>query len=151
MSSTSARRNEYDYRRNYINHNSGIFKGMYYCSICHKRLAKEEMEVDHIVPLKRFGVNHIINCVATCSECNRKKGDKLGRDVLKQILWKLFEESIIGIRFIGKHATGLLRDNLTKILKYNLYDIKLGKLNINLYVYRVLIAIVLIFLIGGKL
>ena len=101
MSNTSERRSKYDYRAEYLKHNKGFFFGhIYFCAICGKPITRENMEVDHIVPLNKQGVNHVVNCVATCRECNRKKSDKLDHRCVRQVFWKIFEEILIGIRFL---------------------------------------------------
>ena len=100
MSANKDRRNQYNYREEYLKHNKGFFFGkIYFCSICHRPITKEEMEVDHIIPLGKQGVNHICNCVATCQKCNRIKGDTLDDRAIRQLFWKLCEELCILISF----------------------------------------------------
>ena len=101
MSSTDERRRKYDYRAEYLKHNKGfLFGHLYFCAMCGKPITKENMEVDHIVPLNKQGINHVVNCIATCRECNRRKSDKLDNRCVRQVFWKVFEEVLIGIRFL---------------------------------------------------
>ena len=57
--------------------------GEHPCPICEKRMYpfdigddKNKMEFDHITSCKNNGTTDISNCVAICSECNKKKGSK---------------------------------------------------------------------------
>lgn len=92
---TTKKREAYPYRDKYFKHNPGLFGKRYYCSQCGKRLTKEEMDVDHIIPLaKWYGFNRVFNTVAICHECNLKKGSKLTpKFLLKGIAAKTLEET----------------------------------------------------------
>lgn len=105
------KREKFDYRRHYIEHNKGILGKYYICSQCFKVLRRSEMQVDHIFPVsKRFVPNRVINCVAICGECNRHKSDKVEFKLqLKGIIAKLLEEF------------GLLLGKLLKLLKEALF------------------------------
>lgn len=97
MSNTQERRSKYDYRTEYFKHNKGLFGCIYFCSQCGKPLLKKDVEVDHIVPLAKLGVNHRLNCVACCRKCNRSKSDKLDERAIKGVFVKVIEEILIGI------------------------------------------------------
>ena len=117
MNELKNRRNQYNYREEYLKHNKGFFFGkVYFCSICHKPISKSELEVDHIIPLGKQGVNHICNCVATCQKCNRSKGDTLDDRAMRQLFWKLCEELCILFSYI-------LRNIFQTIHKIILYTI----------------------------
>ncbi|HEY8309137.1 MAG TPA: HNH endonuclease signature motif containing protein [Gemmatimonadaceae bacterium] len=45
------------------------------CHYCHRRLAFEEMTLDHAIPHSKGGNRHYRNLVASCAVCNRAKGD----------------------------------------------------------------------------
>lgn len=109
------KRESYDYRTHYIKHNPGLFNSVYFCSQCLKVLNREEMEVDHIFPVSKFlAPNRVINCVAICSSCNKKKSDKMGKYSVKGLIAKIFEEiyvysqRLIILIFKGVYATILL-------------------------------------------
>ena len=63
--------------------------GMYRCVYCGRLVKKDDMEVDHILPVRRAkeskrlqrklknGVNEITNLVPSCHRCNQKKGDSM--------------------------------------------------------------------------
>jgi len=46
------------------------------CIHCLVDLHNRRMNIEHLVPLKRGGTNHSSNLAASCSDCNRKKGNK---------------------------------------------------------------------------
>lgn len=109
MSSTDDRRNAYKYREAYLKHNKGLIGKYYVCAICHSLITKDEMEVDHIFPLNFMGPNHLINCVATCTKCNRSKSGTVSRIIVKEIIWKLIEELIIGIKTLASFAIKFMK------------------------------------------
>ena len=47
------------------------------CYICKRSLRLKEMELDHVVPLSRGGRHSYANVKACCSQCNRKKSNKM--------------------------------------------------------------------------
>jgi hypothetical protein len=47
----------------------------YTCSYCGKRGGK--LEIDHVVPICRGGIDDIENMATSCMSCNRSKGSKL--------------------------------------------------------------------------
>ncbi len=50
------------------------------CQYCGKENLKNP-ELEHVIPKSKGGKNTFENCVCTCKECNRKKGDKLPSEV----------------------------------------------------------------------
>lgn len=132
MSSTQKRRNAYDYREEYLKHNGGLFGKIYFCALCFKPLTRETLEVDHIIPLAKHGVNHVINCTSTCRKCNRSKSDKVDERVVREIVYKVFEELVI-----------LINKSLTVGFKLSLQPIK----NANTVLTKLMIAILYILLI----
>lgn len=96
-SRTQIKRESYDYRTKYLEHNHGLFGGIYICSQCFSIMSRDEMQVDHILPIaKWFAPNRVINCVSICPRCNRQKSDKISKSlVIKGILMKIFEEFYI--------------------------------------------------------
>lgn len=114
------KRNKYDYRKKYMEHNHGIF-GYYICYMCFKPVAKDEMEVDHIIPLAKGGPNHIINCVSSCRNCNRSKSDKLDSRVYRGVIFKIVEELILFVRKVLRSVLILLSSVLTAKNKIVLY------------------------------
>ena len=49
----------------------------YKCQICGKELKKEEITIDHIIPLSKGGGNNIENLQPLCKSCNSKKSNKI--------------------------------------------------------------------------
>lgn len=87
------------YRSIYFKHNKGIFHKWYLCPYCRKKfLEKDIVEVDHVVAVNvvknsllfRFlfrilgkNVNDVMNLVASCRDCNRRKSDKGGKWIIR--------------------------------------------------------------------
>lgn len=46
------------------------------CSYCEKKFPKEELTMEHILPIARGGKSTKKNCVPCCKDCNTKKGSK---------------------------------------------------------------------------
>lgn len=43
------------------------------CYYCHRRVGRENLTMDHLVPLSRGGKSKKGNLVAACKQCNNKK------------------------------------------------------------------------------
>ena len=56
-----------------------FIRDLYTCQYCGVKVSKPELE--HVIPKSRGGKNSFENCVTSCTECNRKKGDKLPSEV----------------------------------------------------------------------
>jgi 5-methylcytosine-specific restriction protein A len=48
-----------------------IQKGV--CHYCHRQVGREQLTMDHVVPLSRGGKSKKGNIVSACKECNNKK------------------------------------------------------------------------------
>lgn len=53
------------------------------CFYCGKKLKKEEMSIEHIIPLQEHGSNDIKNLFCSCRKCNQEKGNNI---LLKHII-----------------------------------------------------------------
>lgn len=142
MSSTTERRKEYNYREKYLERNKGtFFTGRYVCAICHKSIGEVDMEVDHIIPLSKFGPNHVINCVATCRDCNRSKSDSMNTTILlEEILWKILEEIIIGTKWIIKSLYRII----SSIIKYPLEVAETSRGKFLIYILYIIVIYVVL-------
>lgn len=86
-----------NYRGDFLKDNH--YKKRYRCAYCGKRIKKENMEVDHLIPVSKAkthssvrlwlqlcgisNVNDTRNLVAACRPCNRRKSDQMGVWVIK--------------------------------------------------------------------
>lgn len=46
------------------------------CYHCGEKFAKDELTMDHLIPIVRGGKSNKKNCVVSCKSCNSKKGYK---------------------------------------------------------------------------
>lgn len=53
----------------------------YTCQYCGKKDKGGKLTIDHVVPRSRGGTTHWKNCVIACSPCNKRKGNRLLKDV----------------------------------------------------------------------
>ena len=90
-----------DYRKNFFKLNPGPD---YQCRYCNRKLHKENVVVDHVIPISQAkknknarkllklrgidNVNDTRNLVASCKKCNQAKDDKMGIWLLKAWLGK---------------------------------------------------------------
>lgn len=76
--------------------------GKYRCVYCGRKISKDNMEVDHVIPvyatehsfLARImvppdGVNSLKNLVPACHKCNNRKGKKCGLWLIRGKFWKI--------------------------------------------------------------
>lgn len=91
-SKSQRKRKAYNYRAEYFKRNPGLFGCVWFCSQCGIPLiGRDNVQVDHIVPLAGMGINRTINTVAICPACNREKSAKGGKYIVKGGIAKIFE------------------------------------------------------------
>lgn len=64
------------YNRVVFSRNSIFRRDNYSCLYCGKSLTPYQITLDHIVPKSKGGSNSYENCVSSCIDCNREKGQK---------------------------------------------------------------------------
>lgn len=69
---------------------------------------KENVQVDHIIPLAGMGINRTINTVAICPKCNREKSDKGGKYVLKGMFAKVIETILFTLQKVTLYLLVLI-------------------------------------------
>lgn len=47
---------------------------LWICSKCHGLFLKDQIEIDHILPVRKGGTDDLWNLQSMCWTCNRKKG-----------------------------------------------------------------------------
>lgn len=109
---TQEYRASYNYREEYFKRNPGLFGCIWFCSQCYRPLfGRDQVVIDHIVPLNKGGKNHVSNCTACCRKCNAEKSDKVDGRVIKGQVFKVFEQSFSnanrGVGGIAKLGVGL--------------------------------------------
>lgn len=89
-----------NYRKMFFEHNQAPYR----CRYCNKKIARNSMEIDHIIPVAKAKssanarmllyiqgiseVNDIRNLAPSCKKCNSKKSDKIGLWWIKGMLGK---------------------------------------------------------------
>ena len=89
----------YDYRKKYFSFYEPVFGDKYQCVYCGKLLDKGKVTVDHLYPVAKvnesirlqkkllkkgiLNVNDEKNLVSACEVCNKKKGKKLGKWIIR--------------------------------------------------------------------
>jgi 5-methylcytosine-specific restriction endonuclease McrA len=68
--------------------NAKIQKGV--CNYCGKKVEKDQLTMDHIVPISRGGKSRKGNIVPSCKECNNKK------KYLLPVEWEEYLKSLSG-------------------------------------------------------
>lgn len=84
-----------NYSALFFNNNPGIFGHIYFCPYClKKRLYRNPkrwqtgMQIDHIIPLNKGGINWSANLICACPKCNNKKRAKTGLWVVRGYIGK---------------------------------------------------------------
>lgn len=76
-----------------------------YCAYCGEKIDIGDMQVDHIIPLKKGGEDELWNMICSCRSCNHYKSTltlEQFREQLKQIPQRLIRDSAtfrIALRF----------------------------------------------------
>lgn len=93
------KREAFNYRAAYFNKNPGLFGCIWFCSQCGiPMFGRENVQVDHIIPLAGMGINRTINTVAICPKCNREKSDKGGKYIVKGVFAKIIEATVFTLQ-----------------------------------------------------
>lgn len=71
-----------DYREKWFKNNDSNY-GWYTCVRCGKKLRKGDVDIDHIIPQKHGGGDHLNNLQCMCRSCNRSKQADLGFNTVK--------------------------------------------------------------------
>lgn len=61
------------YREKWFQANPSM-TGLWMCSKCHKAFSKEQIEIDHVLPVRKGGTDDLWNLQPMCRHCNRQKG-----------------------------------------------------------------------------
>lgn len=105
-----------NYRQIFFENNQGPYR----CRYCNRRLKKEYLQVDHLVPVDKVekteiaklllklrgieDVNNIRNLVPSCGKCNRAKGNNMGwwylRGIFGQYKWYWVGQKILAVILI---------------------------------------------------
>ena len=72
------------YREDYFEHHKSNH-GWYTCVRCGGKFRKSDIDVDHIIPQKYGGSDHLHNLQCMCKHCNRSKQDDVGFDTVKDL------------------------------------------------------------------
>lgn len=95
-----------NYRQDYFAAHKPVWNGKYHCAYCGKLLPKNQIAVDHMIPVQKAkaskfwqnvlkifcneGVNDPKNLVGTCQHCNSKKGVKTSFWILRGLFGRSF-------------------------------------------------------------
>ena len=52
-------------------------RDLYQCQYCGETSDRQELTIDHVVPVSKGGKTEWKNCVTACYDCNYKKGNKI--------------------------------------------------------------------------
>ena len=64
-------------------------RGQGRCAYCEKTFPKEELTMDHLIPIARGGKSNKKNIIVSCKKCNHRKSYKLrGELILEEMLQK---------------------------------------------------------------
>ena len=62
------------YRDDWFNNNKPDWGNKYRCCKCGGLFPKSQIDIDHIIPLRKGGTNDLWNLQPMCKTCNRSKG-----------------------------------------------------------------------------
>ena len=61
------------------------------CQYCGKRLPRQQLNLDHVIPRSRGGTSRWDNVVCSCVACNRRKGGRTPQEARMQLLQKPYK------------------------------------------------------------
>lgn len=101
-----------------------VFKrDSFQCVYCGVRPPNVVLEVDHIIPVSKGGLNNIENLVTSCYECNRGKSNKTLSEIPKSIYDSQTQEKLLQYKEYIKYIESLKKIKDTQItLVCNVYE-----------------------------
>jgi 5-methylcytosine-specific restriction endonuclease McrA len=57
----------------------------YKCYLCQKPITLKQLEIDHLVPVSKNGSNSPKNLAASCSPCNKSRGNRIEEAQIKKL------------------------------------------------------------------
>lgn len=64
-----------------FNKNNVFIRDGFKCQYCGIRVTRDNGDLEHVVPKSRGGKDTWQNCVCSCKDCNRRKGDRLPEEI----------------------------------------------------------------------
>jgi predicted nucleic acid-binding Zn ribbon protein len=55
------------------------------CYLCQKPISLRELEIDHLIPVSKNGSNSPTNLAASCSRCNKSRGNRIEEAQIKKL------------------------------------------------------------------
>jgi hypothetical protein len=77
------------------------------CQYCAQRFTKDQLTIDHLIPLSKGGLNEAINYVTCCGPCNQKKGSLPLVDFARQVRIEIEDLPVHGDPIISNEALPL--------------------------------------------
>lgn len=101
-----------NYREKWFENNSSNH-GWYKCVRCGKKLRKNEVDIDHIIPRHRGGSDKLNNLQCMCRTCNRSKQDDMGLHTVSDYTRNNFNIASKNINKVSKN----IKNSLDGLLK----------------------------------
>lgn len=73
-----------NYRKLWFDNNKSL-TGWYTCSWCKKKIRKQDVDIDHIIPQSLGGKDVLSNLQCMCKSCNRSKKNDVGFHTVKDL------------------------------------------------------------------
>lgn len=113
------------YRENWFKHNQPNMFGKYKCVRCGGWFNKEQIEIDHRIPKKLGGTDHLSNLAPMCRSCNRSKSDNVNKaDIAGTLIRSVAEGNLVDT--LGSMAKQQTKNSINKGLE-GAFGKKLGK------------------------
>jgi 5-methylcytosine-specific restriction endonuclease McrA len=69
-----------------FNRKNLFVRDRYVCQYCTKKLVREDLTIDHVVPRAQGGISEWTNCVLACLSCNHRKADRTPKQAGMKLL-----------------------------------------------------------------
>lgn len=74
------------------------------CQYCHKRMARNQLNLDHVIPRSQGGLTTWENVVTSCHECNRKKGGRTPKEAGMKLIHLPFKPATVPFIDLSRNA-----------------------------------------------
>jgi len=72
-----------------------LLRDKHTCQYCNRRLARNQLNLDHVIPRSRGGLTTWENVVTSCHACNRKKGGRTPKEAGMKLMHTPFKPSSV--------------------------------------------------------
>lgn len=81
-----------------------LLRDKHMCQYCGKRLQRNKLNLDHIIPRSKGGLTTWENVVTSCHDCNRRKGGRTPKEAGIKLIHQPFKPASVPFFDLSQHS-----------------------------------------------